>query len=299
MSFKAPISLIVIPAVVCCGFGCIKPEPARDIMSDDIIVGDSLIDSSDPDSVDWDTLLDGVVDVKPEDICGLVDADPVHVEGQPCEDEGESYCIGDGAYSELIPDFSRQCIRPQFVKCTQGSSEGQLTWQKSDCDEILTPMGQECGFPLIINNCIQTDKVATCCPWTAWTYSAGLGVPCSRNEIGQNRCGQGNYTKGGVLRTCNFLSQAQTIYPNDPADPNSGGPSSDKCDYIFAECPYWYYSELCPKLERCYHPTACESGTNEYGEPTNVCARACIYDTDQGVARCAKTCDDLFKYYLD
>ena len=84
MSFKAPISLIVIPAVVCCGFGCIKPEPARDIMSDDIIVGDSLIDSSDPDSVDWDTLLDGVVDVKPDDICGLVDADPVHVEGQPC-----------------------------------------------------------------------------------------------------------------------------------------------------------------------------------------------------------------------
>ncbi|HPV04633.1 MAG TPA: hypothetical protein PLC24_08750, partial [Myxococcota bacterium] len=84
MSFKAPISLIVIPAVVCCGFGCIKPEPARDIMSHDIVVGDSLIDSSDPDSVDWDTLLDGVVDVKPDDICGLVDADPVHVEGQPC-----------------------------------------------------------------------------------------------------------------------------------------------------------------------------------------------------------------------
>jgi len=282
-----------------CWYGCGTSTPSSDTTTPDSIPMDVVTDSGLSDAVETDEAPETTTDTKPDDICGPVDVDSEHVEGQPCEIEGESYCIDTGSYEVYIPAFSWQCIRPGFIKCTWNPLNDSLIWQKSDCEDLLTPLGRECGFQIALVNCSQTGSRASCCPWTANTYGAGGGAQCSRDDVGTTRCGQGDYRKSSLVRTCNFLDQARAIYPKDPADPLSSGPSSDKCDYVFAECPYWYYSEQCPAQENCFHSTACESGTNEYGDPTNVCAGACIYDNVQDKDRCATTCQDLFAFYQD
>lgn len=283
-------------------------EDVRDAVAD-AHVDDSSIETSRADTAEnpGDIFSDAsdtadVIDDVPtpdmmEGICGSLIPDLEHVEGQPCVTEGASYCVDEGEYPKLLTRWKNDwyCMKPNYLECRQFSDQG-LQWTLVNCDEFLRLNAGECKTALPAARCVQGGAHAACCPILAMTHAAAYGHFCEPSDAGTTDCIARDGLDNDRTVTCNYLAQASVTYPEELADQ---APATDECDFLFAECTYWYVSDSCKSPGDCNHETACERGWDDFGEPYKLCPGQCIYDTVLGVKRCAETCQDLDDFFVE
>lgn len=240
---------------------------------------------------DAETIRDVLAETMYGEVCGSFEIDEKHIDGNPCDVEGESACIDEGSYAmRLTSDGSWVCTKTKYAVCARNDGQS-LAWKIVSCSESISRDYPNCTGAFYTDaRCIQDNGQTVCCPLAARTHAAATGTFCNPNQIGASRCIPFSKNSDRVM-TCNFLSDAELVFPEEM---DAHRLESDECDSVYAACSYWYYSDVCDELDDC-HSDACEKGFDEYGDPYKICYGQCIYDSVKDLNRCATSCQDLVR----
>ena len=232
-----------------------------------------------------------------EEVCGPVATDSEHVEGQPCQTEGESYCVDTGRYPRLFAVIRWQCIRPGMITCARNPDDS-LTWKSSNCENVLAPMAGQCLLVQASVPCLQYDNHAVCCPNVAYSPVAGYGFTCELADIGKVSCSpDGQKSVSAIVYKCGF--QDEIASEQDSWFRGQEYPRME-CASIYAECPYWYGYDYCGRdIKGCDNNEGCTRIDGEDGYRYFSCPGVCFYDGGQDVNRCTTTCEELDAFYAD
>ena len=271
----------------------VQTDVFQDVVRDIIENGDSI------DIVKVDACDAGADDIPGtdmiEEVCGSLTTDTARTEGQPCENEDESYCTDVGSYPRIIGVAGWQCIKPGMVTCVRNENDS-LLWVGSNCEENLSTMAASCGLTRTPVTCFQYDKHAVCCPYSAKSPVAGYGTKCDLFDIGKNSCSpDGQKDISGFVWECGF----QTEIASKQDDWFDGQEYQNmECESIYAECPYWYRLDYCSRdIDDCHIDEGCTLVEPPDSYSYYSCPGVCFYDDEQDINRCTTTCDELDYFY--